>query len=101
MFYVDVSGDATTVNAAVNAMVSSAPGPVETPLLTAIQSLVTTAVTNSTGTPNYSGKFQVQIRGGFQNGTTQFSAKINSVELDAAGNVRMGSTATRASAFTP
>lgn len=101
MFHVEVVGDATAVNAAVNAMVSSDPNSVEAPLLASLKTLVTTAVTNAVSAPGFTGNFQVLVRGGFQNGATAFSAKVNNVQVDMMGNVRFGGSPSRASAYTP
>ncbi len=101
MFYCNSSGTPATVNAAIAAMTSSAPGVVETPLLVALQAAVTAAVNNAASAANYSGKLQVLIRGGFKNGTTEFSARVNTCDIDAMGNVRMGGSGTRANTFTP
>lgn len=82
-------------------MTASAPGPVENALLVGIQSTVLSAISNAANDSNWNGNLQVLVRGGFRNGTTEFSCRINTVDLDASGNVRFGGTSTRANVFTP
>lgn len=101
-FYVQSAGTGHFVKEAINAMTSSNPSnAIEAQLLTDVQAALTNAVTGYQNAPGFTANLQVVARGGVVGNTAEFSGRVTMVQVDALGNVRMGSTGNEAHTFTP
>lgn len=102
MFNLDFSGTTNDAATAVAAMVTSTGTAAETALLAAAKTLAAAAMSAAylRGT-NYSGNVQLLIRGGWEDGSTTLSLKLNNVELPASGQFRSGDPGTRLNSFAP
>lgn len=101
-FYVQTAGTGHFVKEAINAMTSSNPGnSIEATLLSDVQTALTDAVTGFQNAPGFTANLQVTARGGVVGNTAEFSGRVTMVQVDASGNVRMGSTGNEANKFSP
>lgn len=96
MFYLQFTGTTNDAVTNINAMTSSSGTSADTALLAAAKTAAIAAINgNYLQGLNYSGNVQLLIRGGWQDGSTSLSIKLNNIDLTVQGKIITGDPTTR------